>query len=58
MVLQYPETAKFLTEDERQFVVETLSEDSNGQATHPSKEFIWQAVVDWKTYMQIINYIG
>jgi hypothetical protein len=57
-VLQYPETAKFLTEDERQFVIEMLRKDSNGQATQFSKKFIWQALVDWKTYMQIITFMG
>jgi hypothetical protein len=56
--LQYPETASFLTEDERHYVIESLKEDSKGQATHLDKKFIWQAVLDWKTYFQIINYIG
>ena len=55
---QYPETATFLSEDERRFVIRTLREDSLGQATHFSTKFVWQALADWKTYVQILNYIG
>jgi len=55
---QYPETATFLSNDERQFVIRTRREDSLGQATHFSAKFIWQALADWKTYVQILNYIG
>lgn len=55
---QYPETATFLSEDERQFVIRTLREDSLGQATYFSAKFIWQALADWKTYLQILNFIG
>ena len=55
---QYPETARFLTVDERRFVISALREDSKGQATHFSAKFIWQALVDWKTYLQVVNYIG
>ncbi|KAI9455428.1 major facilitator superfamily domain-containing protein [Lactarius psammicola] len=51
----YPETAKFLTEEEREFVIQTLLDDSKGQATHFSKKFVWQALADWKTYVQAIN---
>jgi len=54
----YPETAKFLSEDERQFIIQTLREDSNGQATHFSTKFVWQGLGDWKTYVQVMNYIG
>ena len=48
----------FLTDDERQFVIRVLREDSKGQATHFSVQFIRQALADWKTYLQIINYLG
>ncbi|KAI9457070.1 major facilitator superfamily domain-containing protein [Lactarius psammicola] len=53
----YPETAKFLTEEERQFVIQTLADDSKGQATHFSKKFVWQALADWKTYAQAVNFM-
>jgi hypothetical protein len=48
----------FLTDDERQFVIRTLKEDSFGQATHFNVNFIWQALADWKTYVQILTYLG
>jgi hypothetical protein len=35
-----------------------LRDDSKGQATHFSTKFIWQALADWKTYLQIIIYMG
>jgi len=54
----YPETATFLADDERLFVIRTLREDSFGQATHFSVNFIWQALADWKTYVQILIYVG
>jgi hypothetical protein len=53
----YPETAKFLTEAERQFIIQTLANDSNGQATHFSPKFVWQALADWKTYAHAVIYM-
>ncbi|KAN0135409.1 major facilitator superfamily [Lactarius tabidus] len=52
-----PETAKFLTEEERQFIIQTLADDSNGQATHFSPKFVWQALADWKTYPHALMYM-
>ena len=52
---QYPETATFLTEEERRFIVQTLEDDSKGQASHLSAKFVWQALADWKTYVQALN---
>jgi hypothetical protein len=46
--------AKFLTEDERCFVVQALREDLNGQATYFNKKFVWQAFTDWKVYVLIV----
>lgn len=46
----YPETARFLTENERWFVIQALREDLNGQATYFSKRFVWQALTDWRAY--------
>ncbi|KAN0135404.1 MFS general substrate transporter [Lactarius tabidus] len=50
-----PESATFLTEKERQFVIQTLVDDSKGQASHFSAKFVWQALADWKTYVQSLN---
>ncbi|KAH8994727.1 MFS general substrate transporter [Lactarius hatsudake] len=53
----YPETARFLTEGERQFIIQTLADDSKGQATHFNTKFVWQAPSDWKTYAQAANFM-
>src|SRR5712671_2933719 len=58
IVVQYPETATFLTEDERKFILQTLKEDRMGQPTHASSKFVWQALTDWKTYIQCIIFLG
>jgi hypothetical protein len=54
----YPSTAKFLTEPEREFVVERLKHDSTDLATHFDKKFVFQALGDWKCWMQVIVYMG
>ncbi|KAH9036737.1 MFS general substrate transporter [Lactarius deliciosus] len=56
-VHDYPETARFLTEDEKQFIIQTLTDDSKGQATHFSAAFVWQALADWKTYVHSLNFM-
>ncbi|KAI0066040.1 MFS general substrate transporter [Artomyces pyxidatus] len=54
----YPETAKFLSAHERKFVIQTLKIESGNQATHFDMKFFWQAVSDWKSYVQVIIYMG
>ena len=41
-------------EDERLFVIQTLREDLNGQATYFSKKFVWQALTDWRVYCLVL----
>ncbi|KAH9985789.1 MFS general substrate transporter [Russula compacta] len=53
----YPETATFLTEDERHLVIQALRDDRRGQPLHFSMKFVWQALTDWKTYIQIIVFM-
>lgn len=55
--IQYPETATFLAEDERHLVIQALREDRRGQPLHFSMKFVWQALTDWKTYIQIITFM-
>lgn len=57
-ILQYPATAKFLTESERAHVVAMLKADSRNMATHFSWKFVFQALRDYKTYVQIVIYMG
>jgi len=54
----YPATATFLSEDEREFVVERLKHDSTDLATHWDPKFVWQALGDWKCWLQVIIYMG
>ncbi|KAF5386209.1 hypothetical protein D9615_002612 [Tricholomella constricta] len=54
----YPATAKFLTPEERQTVLAMLKEDSQGLATHYDRKFVWQAMKDYKTYIQMGIYLG
>ncbi|KAF9237556.1 MFS general substrate transporter [Melanogaster broomeanus] len=48
----YPDTASFLTERERSYVIDMLKEDSRGLATHYDFRFVLQALKDYKTYVQ------
>ncbi|KAH7913268.1 major facilitator superfamily domain-containing protein [Hygrophoropsis aurantiaca] len=54
----YPETATFLTHSERLYVVDMLKRDANSLSTHYDIKFVWQAMTDYKTYLQIGIYIG
>ncbi|KAF8133663.1 major facilitator superfamily domain-containing protein [Boletus edulis] len=54
----YPETATFLTEVERQYIVELMKADSQGLATHYNFQFVLQALKDYKIYLQFVIYIG
>lgn len=54
----YPSTATFLTQSERDFVVERLKHDSTDLATHYDKKFVFQALTDWKCWMQVVIYLG
>ncbi|KDQ21635.1 hypothetical protein BOTBODRAFT_26067 [Botryobasidium botryosum FD-172 SS1] len=54
----YPETATFLTEDERHFVVERLKNDTQALATHFDMKFFWQAISDPKSYLMVLIYLG
>lgn len=57
-LLQYPETASFLTDKEKVIVSKMLEEDTQGLATHFNIKFVWQAMTDYKAYLQVGIYIG
>ncbi|KAG1736555.1 major facilitator superfamily domain-containing protein [Suillus lakei] len=54
----YPETAKFLTEPERLYIIHILKEDANSLSSRFDNQFIWQAMKDYKTYVQVLVYLG
>ena len=56
--MKYPETATFLNEDERKRLVRMLRDDSQGLSTHYDAKFVWQAMTDYKTYVQVGIYMG
>ncbi|KAJ8588252.1 MFS general substrate transporter [Rhizopogon salebrosus TDB-379] len=58
VIQDYPETATFLTEQERTYVVNMLKQDTNNLATHYSIQFVLQAMKDYKIYIQVLIYMG
>lgn len=54
----YPDTASFLTDAERHYVIEMLKEDSNNLSTDYQFRFVLQALRDYKSYVQVGIYIG
>ncbi|KAG1866149.1 MFS general substrate transporter [Suillus subluteus] len=54
----YPETAKFLTEPERLYIIDMLKKDSSHLSSRFDTRFIWQATKDYKTYVQMLIYLG
>ncbi|EAU90942.1 phthalate transporter [Coprinopsis cinerea okayama7 len=53
-----PEDASFLTPRERKIVVTMLKEDKQGLATDFKMDYVWQAMKDRKTYLQVGIYTG
>lgn len=54
----YPDTASFLTDAERHYVIEMLKRDSNNLSTDYQLRFVLQALRDYKSYVQVGVYIG
>lgn len=56
----FPDTARFLNERERAFVISRLQND--GQFSAGGEEarwkYIWDSVIDWKTWVGMILYAG
>jgi MFS family permease len=60
MVPDFPLEAKFLTEQERQRVIERLSKDQQSSAEHEDFKmaYFWESVKDWKTWTSAVVYMG
>ncbi|KAF8639490.1 hypothetical protein AX17_001395 [Amanita inopinata Kibby_2008] len=54
----YPGTATFLTDRERRIMIQMLKADTQGLATHYDIKFVWQALSDYKVYVQAAIYVG
>lgn len=60
IIQDFPDTAKFLTEPERAFVIRRLKNDS--QASAGGESFSWSAIraalTDWKMWLSMLIYAG
>ncbi|KAG2369027.1 major facilitator superfamily domain-containing protein [Suillus spraguei] len=54
----YPETAKFLTEPERLYIIDMVKQDGIHLSSRFDSHFIWQAMKDYKTYVQVLIHLG
>lgn len=52
MVHDFPDEAKFLTDDERRRILRKLASDKQGSSKHEDFQmsYLWQVLKDWKTY--------
>ncbi|KAF8922717.1 MFS general substrate transporter [Mucidula mucida] len=60
VIQDFPETAKFVTETERVFIIRRLQGDmklSAGGEKYKTK-YIWQSLKDWKTWIAMGIYMG
>ncbi|KAF9462113.1 major facilitator superfamily domain-containing protein [Collybia nuda] len=53
IIQDFPETAKFLSEEERVFVIRRLQDDMQFSAAGEvfQKKYIWRSLMDWKTWV-------
>ncbi|KAM5536649.1 hypothetical protein V8D89_009744 [Ganoderma adspersum] len=60
IIQDFPDTAKFLTEAERTFVVRRLQSDDQFSAGGESLKwhYIWKSLLDWKTWVGMFLYMG
>jgi sugar phosphate permease len=60
MVHDFPDEAKFLTDEDRARVIRRLKEDKQSSAEHEDFKFdyLWAALKDWKTYAGMLIYMG
>ncbi|EFR01847.1 high-affinity nicotinic acid transporter [Nannizzia gypsea CBS 118893] len=60
MVQDFPDTATFLSEDDRKRVILRLARDKQSSAGHEDfrMEYFWASIKDWKTYVSAFIYAG
>lgn len=54
----YPSDAKFLTPDERKETTRRLAEDSSSLADEYNMRYFWDAIQDWKIWVQMFILVG
>lgn len=60
MVYDFPDEARFLSDDDRKRVLRRLASDQQASAEHENFKmaYFWNSVKDWKTYTGMIIYMG
>ena len=60
MVYDFPDEAKFLSDDDRARVILRLKHDKQSSAEHEEfkMDYLWAALKDWKTYAGMLMYMG
>ncbi|KAF8167777.1 major facilitator superfamily domain-containing protein [Crassisporium funariophilum] len=60
IIQDFPDSAKFLTEEERVFVIRRLEDDMKLSAGGETfrKKYIWQSLTDWKTWVSMGIFMG
>ncbi|KAH8922657.1 MFS general substrate transporter [Atractiella rhizophila] len=60
VLVDFPDTAKFLTEEERALVIHRLQADQQFSAAGEGFRWssVWQSFTDWKTYVGMGMYMG
>lgn len=54
----YPDTAKFITEEERKEISRRLDADRSSLADDFDQKYVWHAMTDWKVYAHCFNFLG
>lgn len=60
MVVDFPDKANFLSEDDKNRVLRRLALDQQSSATHQdwNISYLWASLKDWKTYTSLLIYMG
>lgn len=58
MLYDYPDTAKFLSAEEKEFVASRLRLDSDGLSNGHDKRFVKDAFLDWKIWAFALIFLG
>ncbi|KAI9056478.1 MFS general substrate transporter [Trametes sanguinea] len=60
LLVDFPHTAKFLTPEERAYIVHRKKYDNSsvGEEEHFEIRHIWEAVLDWQVWVHILTYMS
>jgi MFS family permease len=60
MVHDFPDEARFLSDDDRKRVLRRLAADQQASAEHEhfKMDYFWNSLKDWKTYTGMMIYMG